>query len=202
MALCTQAQVEQRLQIDITNEPDTVITELIAAATGHIERIAERDLEAAARSEVFDPPDNPNLWLTYTPVAVTSTSTPFSVEVDGTALASTDYSVDPESGRLTRVTNGRPRSWSEYKVQSIIVEYEGGYETVPYDIQDICARMVARAFQAGAASAAGDVAVSSIDIDGAGSVEYSDASADVSAAPFLTSDEMEAVKYYRNGYLA
>lgn len=205
MALCTQAQVEQRLQIDFTVDPDPVVAELIAAATGHIERIAERSLEAAVREEVFDPPSTPNLWLTHTPVAVTSTSTPFAVEVDGTPLASDQYSVDPQTGRLTRVINGRPRSWSEYKVQSITVDYRGGYETVPYDIQDICARMVARAFQAGAAYAAlptSSASVNSVDIEGAGSVEYNEASGDVSTSAFLTAEELETIKYYRNGYLA
>jgi len=203
MALCEQSDVEARLQGAFDNQPDDTVTALINAASAHIERVAERGLEAAARSEVFDPPDNPNLWLTYTPVAVTSTSTPFSVEVDGTALASTDYSVDPESGRLTRVANGRPRAWSEYKVQSITIEYRGGYETIPEDLVDICARVVARNFQAGQAAASTEAtAVKSVDIDGAGSVEYGEAVADVSGAPFLTAEEMEAVKYYRNGYLA
>jgi hypothetical protein len=203
MALCDADDVAARLGgVTFTTSESAVVADLITAAQAHIERIAERTIEVAARSEVFDPPTTPNLWLSYTPVVTTSTTTPFEVTVDGDALASTQYSVDPETGRLTRVVNGRPRSWSEYKVQSITVEYEGGYTTVPGDLLDLCARIAARNYQAGqAASSADATAIKSVDIDGAGSVEYTDEAGDVSVSAFITLEEVEAIKYYRNEYL-
>jgi hypothetical protein len=203
MALCDTDDVAARLGgISFTTSESAVVADLITAAQAHIERVAERTLEAAAREEVFDPPETPNIWLSHTPVITASTTTPFSVEVDGTALSSDQYSVNPDTGRLTRVTNGRPRSWSEYKVRSITVEYEGGYSTVPGDLLDICARVAARNYQAGQASLATDAtAVKSVDIEGAGSVAYADEAGDVSVSAFITPEEMEAIKYYRNEYL-
>lgn len=199
MSLCSQAQVEQRLQIDFTNDPEAVITELIAAATGHIERIVGRVIEADDYTETFDAPDTPNVWLLNTPI-----NTLTSVTVDGDALSTDQFSHDPESGRVTRVTNGRPRSWNVHKVQSVVVAYNGGYQTVPYDIQDICARMVARAFQAGASYAsvpAGADGVKQINLAGSDSVTFAGTTTDVTVAEFLAPDEVDALKYYRHVFV-
>lgn len=201
--LCTRTDVENRLGGQDLTSDDTIITALIAAAQGHIEREAQRTLEAAERQETFDPPDGPNVWLTHTPIIDTSTSTPFTVTVDGTELASSGYSVDPESGRLTRVVNGRPRSWITFKVQSIVVDYEGGYSDVPEDLVDICARAAARAYQAGeSASSVGTAGVKQINLAGSDSVTFTDETSDVSTAVFLTPDEKEVARYYRNQVLA
>ena len=199
MALCTQLQVEQRLQVDFTNNPEAVITELIAAATGHIERVIGRPVEADDYTEKFDAPETVNIWLTHVPVnSITS------VTVDGTALSSSQYSHDPESGRLTRVVNGRPRPWNVHKVQSVSVVYNGGYQTVPYDIQDVCARMVARAFQAGASFAAvpaGAEGVKQVSLAGSDSVTYATEAVNITAAPFVTDDELAALEYYRHVFV-
>jgi hypothetical protein len=199
MALCTQAQVEQRLQVDFTNDPEAVITELIAAASGHIERVVGRAVEADDYTETFDAPATADVWLTNTPVNSVS-----SVTVDGTALTSSQYSFDPETGRLTRVAGGRPRSWGTHKLQSVVVAYNGGWGTVPYDIQDVCARMVARAFQAGASFAAvpaGAEGVKQISLAGSDSVTWASATTDITAALPLTDDEVAALQYYRHVFV-
>ena len=67
MALCTQLDVEQKLQWDITAEPDTTVTALIADAQAHIEAEVGRPLESAARTETFDA-DRVALLLKYWPV--------------------------------------------------------------------------------------------------------------------------------------
>ena len=61
----------------------------------------------------------PSLSLSRTPVASIA-----SVTVDGTALASTDYSVDAASGLLLRLTTDTPVEWLANKV---VVAYSGGW---------------------------------------------------------------------------
>lgn len=192
MAYCTQTQVEQRLQIDFTSDSDPVVAELISAAQGHIDSITERALERASRTEVFDPPEG-DIWLTHVPASLTSCT------VDGTALAtSTDLNLESDTGRLARVTNGHRRSWGVSKLQSISVTYAGGYTTVPYDVQDICARMAARAFQAGASYAAVDAdGVKQVSLQGSDSVTFTDTVEDINMTPYITPDEMESLYKYR-----
>ena len=194
MALCTQTQVEQRLQINFTDNSDVVCAELIAAAQGHIERVAGRNIEAASHTETFDGPAS-TLWLLNTPVnSITS------ITVDGTALTSNDYTYT-DYGRLARTVNSRERNWSTTKQQSIVVAYNGGYTTVPYDLQDICANMAARAFQAGASNAAvpaGSEGIKSIMLAGSDSITFRDTAADLVNAVGLTAQELDMVSYYRN----
>jgi len=194
MALCTQTQVEQRLQINFTDNSDVVCAELIAAAQGHIERVAGRPLEAASFTETFDGMSG-TLWLKNTPVnSITS------VTVDGTALTSADWTYT-DWGRLARTTNSRERSWSTSKQQSIVVVYNGAYTTIPYDLQDICANMAARAFQAGASNAAvpaGSEGIKSIMIAGSDSITFRDTAADLVNSVGLTAHELDVVSYYRN----
>ena len=194
MALCTQTQLEQRLQINFTDDSDVVAAELIAAAQGHIEAYVGRSLEAASRTETFDAPTT-TIWLNVTPVNSITT-----VTVDGTALTASDY-VFTEYGRLDRTSNSRVVSWGTHKLQSIEVVYDGGYGTglVPYAIQDICAWSAARAFQTGAAYAsvpAGAEGVKQVMLAGSDSVTYIDTAA-AFAADNLTDQERRTLDFYR-----
>ena len=206
MALCTQTQVEQRLQINFTDNSDVVVAELITAAQGHIERVAGRTIEAASHTETFDGPAS-TLWLQNTPVnSITS------ITVDGTALTSNDYTYT-DYGRLARTVNSRERNWSTSKQQSIVVVYNGGYMTVPNDLQDVCANVAARAFVGGAAYAArpaGLEGISSISLAGSDSVSFAGVSSDptshaigvsVRSRMGLTPEEHKIVMYYRNPVL-
>lgn len=173
MALATQTDVEQRLQIDFTNPTEPVVVSLIAAAQGHIEREVGRPVEADDYTETFDGPYGPYLWLTKVPV-----NTITSVTSDGTVLTVIDdFFFVAQTGKVGRVKNGYYRFWDSLKPQSVVVVYNGGFTTVPLDLRDLCANVVARAFQAGAVYAALPASagsISSISLDGSDSVEYSD----------------------------
>lgn len=199
--LCSQGDVEQRLQIDFTNNADPVCASLIAAAQGHIEREVGRAIEATVRAETLDGPPGSYLWLKWTPVnSVTS------VVVDGTALvAVTDYIFDGAFGKLARVSSGYLTGWAVYKPASVVVTYNGGYTTVPLDLRDLCATVAARAFQAGAAYAALPAGSDGISQEGIGSysVQYFDEAAgglatkSVTRPVQLTPEEIAICHHYR-----
>lgn len=209
VVLASQTDVEQRLQIDFTNNADPVCASLIAAAQGHIEREVGRAVEAAARTETLDWPPSSYLWLKWTPVnSITS------VVVDGTTLvAVTDYIFEPTSGRVARVSSGYLTGWSVYKPASVVVTYNGGYVTVPLDLRDICATSAARAFQIGAAYAAmpaagASGAVQSITLAGSDSVTFGTLHSSAEMVSLtagyagLTDKEVMACRYYRHAAVA
>lgn len=55
-----------------------------------------------------------------------------SVSVDGEALASDDFMVDPEAGFLIRLEDGYPRRWYGRK---IVVIYDAGFDDPPADLK-------------------------------------------------------------------
>lgn len=155
MALCTQDDIEKRLQWDITAEPDAVITMLIADAQSLIEAEVGRTLESATRSETFDGGQR-TLFLKWFPVTTLT-----SVVEDGTTLTVEDDFRWYSNGRLIRVSGNYQTRWRVLKHQSIVVTYEGGYLTGEPDhdmalehLGNLCAEVVARAFRKGADSAA------------------------------------------------
>jgi hypothetical protein len=200
MTLCTTSDVANRLGgASFTTSEATLVGELIAAAQGHIERVAGRALEDASRTETFDAPDSPAIWLSHTPVTGID-----SITVDGTALASDQYRWH-SAGRVIRVSNGIPRHWASRKIQTVVVTYDGGYSTVPEDLKDICARAAARAFQAGEAYSsvpAAAAGVRQVALAGSDSVTFATTAADITTSVSLTPEEIDAVAYYRNDVIA
>jgi hypothetical protein len=201
MALCTTTDVEYRLGgVSFTTTEAVLVGELIDAAQGHMERIAARTLETASRTETFDAPDSPFIWLENTPVTAVG-----SVTVDGTTLTVTNDFLFTAAGRVTRVSRGIPRHWATRKVQTVVVAYTGGFVTVPEDLKDICARVAARAYQAGEAYSsvpAAAAGVRQVALAGSDSVTFATSVSDVTSSVSLTDDEIEAVRYYRNDVLA
>jgi len=176
LALTTQAEIEKRLQWDITAEPDSVVTSLIAAATAHMENEVGRKLESATyTAELHDPPDGA-VFLKNWPVTSITT-----VTVDGTAVASSGYTFYSD-GRLHRTSNSRDLSWNSSKRKAISVTYAGGYLAGTHTSElahlgSICTEIVARAFRSGAASAAAPAGIglggiSSVTLAGSDSVTY------------------------------
>jgi hypothetical protein len=173
--LCTQADVEKKLQWDITAEPDPVVAALIADAQALIEAEVGRTLESAARTETFDG-GRWSLFLTYWPVTSIT-----SVTEDGTVLvANTDYRFYP-GGKLVRVAGSYQNWWQTSKLQSVVVSYVGGYLAGTHvkeleHLGSICAEVVARAFRKGAASAAVPAgttgSIQSVTLAGSDSVTY------------------------------
>ena len=177
MALCTQSDVEQRLQWDITAEPEPVVTNLITAAQSIIESVLGRHVEhATGRTETFD--GGPvALFLKHWPVTDVT-----AVTEDGTSLVEgTDFQWK-DNGRIIRITSaGHQRYWNTTKPQSIVVTYDGGYQTGVHDselntLSSVCTEMVARAFRRGAANAALPAGaaggIQSVTLNDAGTVTY------------------------------
>lgn len=176
MALCTQADVEKRLQWDITAEPDPVVTMLIADAQAMIEAEIGRTVETASRNQTFDGWVGWSVFLKHWPVTAVAT-----VTEDGTALTvNTEYKFYP-NGKLIRLAGGYQTYWRTTEPQSIVVAYTGGYVAPAYSMElehlgSICAEVVARALRRGAdnaavpAGAAG--AIQSVSLSGSDTVSY------------------------------
>jgi hypothetical protein len=184
--------VEQRLQWDVTAEPDTTITALIADAQALIESHVGRPLEDGPRSEIFDG-NRVALFLKFWPVTAITT-----VTEDATVLTSADYKFYANGKLIRTSTTGYQIVWKAYKPQSIEIEYDGGYLAGHDDMHDLalehlgslCAEVVARAFRKGAASAAipaGSAgAVQSVSLSGSDTVTYSTGSGESFAGGGLT----------------
>lgn len=204
MALCLQIDVERRLQWDITAEPDSTVTALIAAAQALIEAETGRTLESASRSETFDG-GRVALFLKHWPVTAVAT-----VTEDGTALTADDYKFY-ENGKTIRVSGDYQVMWKTLKKQAIAVAYTGGFLSPDHDSQlehlgSICAEVVARAFRKGAenaalpAGAAG--AIQSVSLEGSDSVTYATGggatlSGGLTQFVFLTEDERRQLNRYK-----
>jgi hypothetical protein len=210
LALCTQLDVEQKLQWDITADPDATVTALIADAQALIESHVGRPLEDGPRTEVFDG-YRWVLFLRNWPVTAIST-----VTEAGVALTATDYLFYPNGKVIRTTTTGTQIPWKAYKPQSIEVEYDGGYLTGHDDYHDLalghlgslCAEVVARAFRKGAANAAipaGSAgAVQSVSLHGSDTTTYSTGSGEsfagggLTAFVYLEQHEMDQLGRYRS----
>lgn len=172
MPLCNQLDVEQKLQWDITAEPDSVVTALIADAQALIEAEVGRTLESVSRSETFDG-GRWSIFLEHWPVTAIATV----VEDGVTLVVNTDYKFQP-NGKLLRVSGGHQIYWKATKPQSVVVTYTGGYiaGTIREHLGSLCAEVVARAFRKGAANAAVPAgatgAIQSVSLEGSDSVTY------------------------------
>lgn len=178
MALCTQADIEVRLQRDLTVDAPTItgtVDALIADAQAEIEAEIGREVESDTRQQTFDG-GRVTIWLRYFPVTTMS-----AVTEDGTALTVDDDFKWYPTGRLIRMSGSTQVAWQTTKRQAIVVDYTGGYLTGTHNSElehlgSICAEVVARAIRRGAdaaavpAGAAGQV--QSISLEGSDSVTY------------------------------
>lgn len=156
MPLCTQADVQKFLQTVYSNQPEPVLDYLIEGADALCDESVGWKIEAdPGFVETINPPHTDRLYLSRYVQTVTT------VTVDGVAQTEgvdDDFLVyDRRKGYLLR----RPESvrWHG-KPQGIVVTYDSGYDPfgtggspnhdLPADIRDVCASIVARAFQAAA----------------------------------------------------
>ena len=214
MALCVQLDVEQKLQWDITAEPDTTVTALIADAQAQIEIYVGRSLESANRTELFDG-GTMALWPRWWPVTTVN-----SLTEDGTALVEgTDFMLYERTGKLIRISGGYQIPWKTLKAQSISVDYEGGFLAAAEPDHDlalehlgsICSEIVARAFHKGAEIAelpAGTSGIKSVTLQGSDSVSYATEAGSLHSIDgglaqfvFLTDDEKHQLDRYRRTWL-
>lgn len=221
MALCTQADVEAKLQWDITAEPDPTVTALIADAQATMEAYLGRPLESATRTQVFDG-GRYALFLKVWPVTGIT-----SITEAGEALTSDDYRFKP-NGRLLRTnTSGFPIPWRTSKPQDITVVYTGGFlaeesssSSSSSSVSDmfhaqalehlgsICAEIVARAFRKGADNAATPAGaaggIQSVSLEGSDTVSYATGGGAAESLAggslqfvFLTDEEKAQLDRYR-----
>lgn len=194
--LCDQADVEHRLQIDFTVDPEPVVTALIAAAQGHIEREYGGPVEAADYVDELHH-GRGAILLRHVPVnAVTS------ISEDGTALVVVDDIVWYQSGIVERVADGLAHPWGTDKLTGVAVTYNAGYAPgdIPADIVDVCAWMVVSAFRRGQAFAE-QAGVESESV-GDYTVAYIESLADPADLVHMTDEQRDIVGYYRTPVLA
>lgn len=186
--LCTQADVEKRLQWDITAEPEAVVTMLIADAQAMMESEVGRALESGNRTETFDGGPWP-IHLTHWPVTTLT-----SVTEDGVALTASDFEWYPR-GKLIRMSGSYQIFWRTWMPQSLVVVYVGGYLAGTHTrelehLGSICAEIVARAFRKGADNAAVPAgalgAIQSVSLAGSDSVTYASSSDSASTSGGLS----------------
>jgi hypothetical protein len=214
LALCTQVEVERKLQWDITADPDSTVTQHIEDAQALIEAEIGRTVESAARTETLDG-GRVTYFLKWWPITEIT-----SVTEDGTALVEDDDFKWYEGGKLIRVsTSGYQILWRTRKRQSIDVVYVGGYlagHSAEHDMAlehlgSICAEVVARAFRKGADSAALPAGVSgqvqSVSLTGSDTVTYATAGGagtfqgGLTRFIYLEEDELRQLQKYRRLHL-
>jgi hypothetical protein len=136
--------VAEELGTTVGDEP--VIRRLISRASAAIAQYCNRVFVAEVVKDDIWPQRDPYPWqipggvaplqLTRWPIVQVS-----SVAENGIALIDgTDFRIDRAKGQLTRLDgSGYPRKWPAF---TIAVQYKGGYEAIPADIQDAALRMV------------------------------------------------------------
>lgn len=197
MALCIQADVEARLPVTFTINPEPVVTALIDGATGHIEREYGGPVEAGAYTERHT--GRGRVILRHYPVTDVT-----AMMVDGTALDVTvDIAWDP-AGIIGPLAGGYPSYWSTVKTNAIEVTYNAGFDPVPADIVDVCAQMVANSMKQNGmfgAEAEGAQGIVREELGDYG-VQYSDALANPAAYVHMTGEQRDVIRYYRMPVLA
>jgi hypothetical protein len=166
---------------------------LIAAASAAVGRHLGFTPARETVSETFwlNRRSAPSLSLARTPVATIA-----SVTVDGTALASTDYSVDAGSGLLVRLTADTPVEWLANRV---VVAYTGGWllpgqsgANLPADIERATIVTVA----AWAAAQGRDPQLRSEAAEGIGSQSWLDPVAEHGALPWAAAQLLAPWRRY------
>jgi len=139
---CEINDIEDFLQIEITEEQAPAATRAIDAATEAIKNYCHQEIELVEDDEItLDCWGGQRLFLPQVPVVSVS-----EVVEDGdtlTAGSDEDYQLG-QYGILYRVG----KNWAS-GVQIVTVTYTHGYETIPDDVVDVCTRAASRAYQAG-----------------------------------------------------
>lgn len=173
MALCTQGDIESRLQITFTDPADPVIIDLIEAAQAHIEGYVGREVESAQYEEVYDP-FRAAFQLKHWPVTEVA-----QVKVEAEVVPADEIVFYP-SGRIFRFRSRTVIRWGSTIPRSVQVTYTGGYLVGLHDrelahLGSLCAEIVARAFRLAAEDVATPVGagpLQSVSLAGSDSVAY------------------------------
>ena len=201
MGFCTQTDVEELLQVEITGADKIAsVARAIAEATAAIQNYTHQEIEQTADDEITLDCSGISRKLFLPQLPVTSVAL---VVEDGEELvegADEDYQLG-QWGILHRVG----RAWAA-GIQIITVTYTHGHATIPDDIVGVCTRAAARVYQAGLRSAEVD-AVPGVQAESLGdhSVTYSaeggggigEGVMGVSSARMLLLSEKDVLDKYR-----
>lgn len=200
--LCTQLDVENIILQTFDNQPEAVITDLIARASAVAETYLHRIIGLdTGIVETHDGPWAPLIVLNQYPIDNVTTPVAITEDIGAGPVAlvnGTDFMVY-EDGRIVRRSGAVDKWWTKVR-QGIVVTYDGGYAEIPRDIADATASMVARWFQAGAAYAAAPSsagAVKRISLEGSDEIEYSDAVLDATITRGMSEGEMDKLNPWR-----
>lgn len=141
--LTTLANVKAELSITVTTS-DSVLRRYITSASAAASQYANRVFVVEGVQDQFLARHNSRLFRDRPEILQLSRwpiSELDSVVVDGTTFVDgTDFLTDSINGQLTRIdAAGNRIAWCG---QSIVVNYEGGFDTIPPDVQDAIIRMV------------------------------------------------------------
>ncbi len=200
MALCTQADVENFLQIGFGVMPEPVADYLIEGADGLIfDELGFDPQLQAGLTEIHDPTHTFDLWVRRPPIGAVN-----SVTIDGTALASSAYVAYLEdelrSGLIRRIDGQR---WSG-PLRGISVDYDAGYATVPFPLRDASVKIVSRAFEKGVGVFAdGHIpGVTSVSLAGSDSISWSAEASDVARGALeITAGELGMISRYKRNWV-
>ncbi len=176
MALITQADLEKHLQIDVTSEPDAIVTQYIAQAQAVAEGWCNQPLEHASVTEIFEV-DQWESWYVTDRFPITAVT---SVTEDSTVLTVDTQYKSYEDGRLRRLNGTQDSSWSMLP-NGVTVIYTAGYgsgapsgfTTVPPDLVLAIVTICGDLFRYGAVYAAqGAVPIKSVQLEGSDTITY------------------------------
>jgi hypothetical protein len=130
-------QVVAYLGIDDAEE-DNVVTDLINGASAAIAKMCGRKLKQQSVTEYHDGTGQSVIWLRHPPVETVSLyEDDTRAFAASTLIASTDYVVDEDLGKLVYEYNAF--GWGAEIIKAV---YTGGYDPVPYDVQLACLLLI------------------------------------------------------------
>ena len=148
MGFCTQTDVEEFLQIEITGADKIAsVNRAITEATSAIKNYTHQEIEETEDEEITLDSAGISRKLFLPELPVTEVSAVVEDDEELTAGSDEDYQLG-QWGILHRVGS----AWA-LGIQIITVTYTHGYETLPGDIVSVCTRAASRNYQAGLRSA-------------------------------------------------
>jgi len=141
--LTSLAEVKDFLLIDVTTW-DSFISKLITRVSKLFDSYCRRPLKARDLDKVLDGNGTNTLWLPTYPIN-SITKLWLSKDQEWTSaneISANNYYVNVDTGRL-RLTKGDV--FPDYP-DSVRIQFNGGYSTVPADLEEACIEEVARRF--------------------------------------------------------
>jgi Phage gp6-like head-tail connector protein len=164
------ATVKDELGITGTAD-DGRLTRWISGASARIARACNRVFPEEGLSELFRRVHRHHAWthldgelaplrLSRRPVTVLA-----GIDVDGSALSTSDWELDARTGEVWRLTNDRRTHWHGSK---ITVTYSAGYYPLPNDLREAALTLIRHRWAMGTR----DPLMRSFSIDGVGAESY------------------------------